>query len=131
MSDMEEICQAAALMRQRAQAATPGPWLWDGGAYDGSRGVGCVWTTAPSVLGGTIATADMNDLYPRSGYSPQGDMKHIASWHPVVALAVADWLDHEADRIELGGPDIGVVTTPGEVRHSLAVARAYLAGERL
>ncbi len=47
----------------------------------------------------------------------QGDAEHIASWHPDVALAVADWLDDEAEWMEAGSS----VQGPG-----LALARAYL-----
>jgi hypothetical protein len=41
---------------------------------------------------------------------------YIASWHPLVALAVAEWLDASA------GPQ-GSVT---DLCHALAAARAYL-----
>lgn len=42
---------------------------------------------------------------------------HVASWHPAVALAVADWLDDAATLAdETGRID----------RHALAVARAYI-----
>jgi hypothetical protein len=50
--------------------------------------------------------------------------EHIASWHPDVALAVADWLDAEAGSVEFDGgrPDLLSV-------QSLAVARAFLGAE--
>jgi hypothetical protein len=31
------------------------------------------------------------------GPTARADSEHIASWHPAVALAVADWLDYVAD----------------------------------
>lgn len=46
---------------------------------------------------------------------------HIASWHPAVALAVADWLDSYAERMEVLGHAIG--SNHGQ---ALAVATAYL-----
>ncbi|MBO9524310.1 MAG: hypothetical protein J7518_22460 [Nocardioidaceae bacterium] len=47
------------------------------------------------------------------------EKEHIASWHPVVALAVADWLDWLAPFADLPNPAF-------VVEHGLAVARAYL-----
>jgi hypothetical protein len=73
----ELLREAAALMRERAEAATPGPWMraepWD-------RAVGQVdgpWVAETTALGQATAA----------------NAEHIASWHPAVALAVADWLD--------------------------------------
>lgn len=92
--------EAAALMRQRAEAATGATYHWK--ALDRPAGGGGVWcgrvrigVTDETLTGGPSNAA------------------HIASWHPAVALAVADWLDTaaEADR-----------PYPG----SVAVARAYL-----
>lgn len=58
------------------------------------------------------------------------DLDHLASWHPAVALAVADWLDAEAldaEGRERSGRDrtncdVEVYISP----LVLAVARAYL-----
>jgi fermentation-respiration switch protein FrsA (DUF1100 family) len=47
----------------------------------------------------------------------EADADHIASWHPTVALAVADWLDAQAR---------GSITPSW---HALMVARAYLGEE--
>lgn len=66
--------KAAALMRERAEAATGGPWLAYGHTVEGA---------------GTVYF-DKHSLH--------GDADHIASWHPAVALAVADWLDDIATR---------------------------------
>lgn len=58
---------------------------------------------------------------------------HIASWHPVVALAVADWLDHEVDLAEEKArycnrlvPTSFVADDMPLSRQALTVARAYL-----
>jgi hypothetical protein len=63
-----------------------------------------------------------------TGY--RADIKeHIASWHPSVALAVADWLDHVAGAHDrFGQIAAGALVTPD--RLATAVARAYLAGEQ-
>ena len=50
------------------------------------------------------------------------EAEHIASWHPLVALAVADWLDAAAERAERPGALALHSLSPGP----LAVARAYL-----
>jgi hypothetical protein len=52
---------------------------------------------------------------------PDHNAAHIASWHPVVALAVADWLDDMARWMTFG--DAG---GPGNIANALAVADAYL-----
>lgn len=121
-SDADLLRRAATLMRERAEDATAGPW----GQAQGASGAW--WIEAPYTA--TIADIDIDSL------RPEADAVHIASWHPAVALAVADWLDKEADgfaliaattrvAIEIDG-DLRVMhSTHGE---ALAVARAYLGG---
>lgn len=65
------------------------------------------------------------------------DCDHYASWHPVVALAVADWLDAKAEQDDKGACDgAGTVGVCNLCEHdfghiaALAVARAYLGGAR-
>lgn len=91
--------EAARLIRARAEA------------------VGDDWYSAKA----WATTAPMNLPIERA------DAEHIASWHPDVALAVADWLDDEADDAErfqaqTRAPRLMVP------RRALAVARAYLGG---
>ncbi len=100
MTPAETLRAAARLMRERAQAATPGPWIVAGLHRQG------VASTAHH--GGTTGVVGL-------GYTQEIDATHIASWHPAVALAVADWLDEEA-----------AWTGQGDDKHALAVARAYL-----
>lgn len=95
--------QAAALMRERAEGATPGPW-WQSGAWFDDDG-----TPMPMVGYGSTGA----DWVARTRDWSKGDAKHIALWHPAVALAVADWLDYEA-------------SWSAPPTHALAVARAYL-----
>lgn len=94
----ETLRRAAALMRERAEAVDD----W----YSAEA-----WAT----------TAPMNLPI------EQPDAEHIASWHPAVALAVADWLDAMASRaeakVEKGGNETAVWSAE---RYSLTVARAYL-----
>ena len=100
-------------MRERAEVATPGPWGYYGHSI--------------------IRPAELKDGKAPS-YSAayhQEDAEHIASWHPAVALAVADWLDDHAETIEL----FAAREIPGSAwsmnwqtshNHALTVARAYL-----
>jgi hypothetical protein len=144
----QELREAAKLMRERAEAATPGPWerpldvrhknfvmaaLPEGeqgsyksgsipagfashkgptGRYAGQRERVSVVSAAIWSIGGFMRK--------RSGR----DLDYIAGMHPAVALAVADWLDNEAqaaEAIPAGSPVLGPL-----IRHALAVARAYL-----
>lgn len=102
MHDTNILCRAAALMRERAEAATPGQWTVTFG-FVGARRVPFV--SIPGQDGARM---------PR-----QDDAEHIAAWHPAVALAVADWLDLEAEFAT--GADPGLASN-----EALAVARAYL-----
>lgn len=85
---LEEMIQARLAA---AQAATPGPWQhvdFHGGADPGDvtyMGCGSVVTMAHAVLGGDIC-APSGDLYPRSGYSPFGDMAFISANGPDVVI---------------------------------------------
>lgn len=81
--------RAAMLMRQRAQDAYPGPWISD-------ENDDC-WRlhSAPDRRFPTaqILKAPKHGT-PYAEYWPdKPTSEHIVSWHPGVALAVADWLD--------------------------------------
>jgi hypothetical protein len=93
LTAVEQLRAAARSMRERAQAATPGPWSADGFAVEQGNEA-------------TVVIAQWM----------RQDAEHIASWHPVVALAVAAWLDWAAHNGDLGG----------EMASALAVARTYL-----
>ena len=105
MTPADTLREAARLMRQRAEPATPGPWAEPVGSGDH----GYVWSPCGHFQ---VALVDGNE---------DNNAKHIASWHPGLALAVADWLDDAADTIHEPGFIPGVTAVP-----ALAVARAYL-----
>lgn len=100
----EIVRRAAALMRERAE----GSRMW----YPSEHHDGM--DEAPWMDREWWSSVGLSDLA----------ADHIASWHPTVALAVADWLDHVADRAEKA-PKRNYL-----VRDALAVARAYL-GEQV
>lgn len=107
----ETLRKAAALMRERAEAADTGhPWsafryIVAGGPPEST--MGDVASTWPDTSGATAA--------------------HIASWHPTVALAVADWLDAEALRTYSDHERCEASDCPK--RAALEVARTYLGGD--
>lgn len=95
--------EAAALMRSRAEAAPDSHW------FAVLRQDGRAWIDVPDEDGHALAM-----------HGFQAAATHIASWHPAVALAIADWLDEVAWRSE---------HFPKQYRaakHALAVATAYL-----
>ncbi|MFI7073618.1 hypothetical protein [Micromonospora sediminicola] len=105
MNATDTIREAARLIRERAEAATPGPYFTTGKS---------------SRYGGMVA--EPTDGHPEhDGYDghligesmSEANRSHLAGWSPVVALAVADWLDFEARM--------------GNTFHALTVARTYLA----
>ena len=111
---------AAAKMRERAEAATPGPWLthemssiFVGNQADG-RTSG-LWEIVH------MSADALTDLTPESANQHRADAEHIASWHPAVALAAADLLDLAAAWVE-DHPG----SWPPANKAALAVARAYL-----
>lgn len=94
MTDTHTIREAARLMRDRANNATPGPWYPDGeiGVY----AYGAPETpTCPNVF--SFGKASLSDI------------EHIAGFGPDVATAVADLLDSVADHRDATGsrPEVG------------------------
>lgn len=98
--------EAAKVLRERAEAAMPGPWFLD---RDGAAGV----YTEPDPTPTSKDIAWSHSL---------GVEAYIAMMHPPVALALADWLDAEAQG---QGHDAGCPSTCLATR----VADAILGGE--
>ena len=102
--------RAASLMRERAEAAraaTPDLLRPDG-----------EWIAKPHRMRDNCTTIQTRGETFVAHYVIDGTADHIASWHPAVALAVADLLDAESD-------------ASGGIEHYmqpkiLNVARAYL-----
>lgn len=129
------IRRAAALMRRRAEAAAGGPWT-----------ASPVWSTTPAATSAVYSLAHPSGSVEsevvasgrvdtrRGGIRDPYNAVHIAAWHPTVALAVADWLDAEADAYEqtaLLAEQLGVGALRPQSRrptlaNALAVARAFL-----
>ena len=126
--------EAAALMRSRAERALEN--MTEQGWKPGP-------TIDPDNMGWYVASdipeADWDTTVAHLPYDYDGEVAcHIASWHPAVALAVADWLEEAANDLasrqrNVDGLLAGVGAS-GSVQidsvslqpAALAVARAYL-----
>lgn len=129
--------EAAALMRERAEKASRGPWRHE-------SNLGKVPASVVHAAPGAIRGKD-RDL-PVTADTFGRDGAHIASWHPAVALAVADLLDERAKLwdvnvratqspsrgvddppgIYYGNPELAEANAARHFRHALNVARNYL-----
>lgn len=115
--------EAAKVLRERAEAAAKGPWKYPHRNYPGvvMAKHGCLWV--PS-------SKDRHD----SGHlNNEADGHFIAMMQPLVAVALADWLDATADEwtpTALCG--CGEAGCDGDeqphVRHAIAVADLILGG---
>jgi hypothetical protein len=110
-------------MRERAEAATSGPWhlFTNRHEHDGQRW-GVVETKRHPA--GGAGTRLLNVAW--EGERQRSDAAHIASWHPQVALAVAGLLVTVADGLECTWEGVPEESLPNPYRDALAVARAYL-----
>jgi hypothetical protein len=102
------IREAAKVLRDAAENATPGTWFVDGFGRDGYQ-----------VNGAGTVFADERALH--------NDAAYIALMAPPVALALADWLDSIAERDESGN-DLHW-PHPEDARHALTLANTIL-GDR-
>jgi hypothetical protein len=112
----EILREAARLMRERAERTgklCPAPW----------------YAEPDEVVDESRVVASETGPGPHFGESGQDDevTVHIASWHPTVALAVADLLDAEATWAQDRPPTPEGFGYPEDSK-CLRIARAYLGG---
>lgn len=110
--EVELLRDAAREMRMRANAATAGPWE---SLDDGDRLV--AWRTTPE---------GFDDDFEYVVDEPIGNAanaEHIASWHPAVALAVADLLEAAVGEFWDGEPQW---TDCPVAQRAVRIAQAYL-----
>lgn len=122
-----ELLEAAGLMRGRAQVATPGPWVSSecrGGDQAAHRTLG-TYSLIHTGRAGFPNSAHEVALSRGFPEEREPDAAHIASWHPSVALAVADWLEFMAWQRETFASNMSDFLLDHE-RRALAVARTYL-----
>lgn len=117
-TDLNVIREAARLMRERAKAACPGPWFTNdqSARYGGIVAASCDGHPEDRGYGGHLIGESMSPV----------NKEYIASWHPAVALTVADWLDAQARDLASAEGKRGACDSPGDVDMALRVARAYL-----
>ena len=87
----DRLREAARVLRERAEAATPGPWLHIPASVCG-----------PGTLGGGMTGDPEEHVYMGNQHPPE-DAAYIATMHPGVGLALADWLDTAANNAERNG----------------------------
>lgn len=112
----EVLRKAAALMRERAEAATPGPWQVN---VDNHRGFNVPEVSVWAPASGEYVTEDVV-TGPDSHFPANAD--HVASWGPVVALEIAAFLNFAAAYGDQPSPQSPTV------QFALSIARAYLEG---
>lgn len=107
----ETLREAAALMRERAHSATPGPWVTHSRSTQRGRAV--------------INPETREDICRAYATSPREteNAAFIACWNPLVALSVADWLDAEAATLENFEPLLHLVNLAYE---QAGAPKAYL-----
>lgn len=127
----DELREAARRMRDTAQAATPSadplPGGWAGFGTDADTLGRSMLFGGPAENGyrtSTIFSTAEERLCDECTGASDADVQHIASWHPAVALAVADWLDYAADK--WGDTDPMFIGRGVHVDAALKVARSYL-----
>lgn len=109
----ETLRRAAALMRERAEAASTR-------TADPLRPDGAPWMARPHHARRDCHTVQTEGEMYLAHYVPEAVGEHIASWHPAVALAVADVLDRLADERE------GEPACASQYGEALDLARLYL-----
>ena len=124
--DAAEIHRTAALMRERAGAATQGTWTSheEHGRDICDEAWSYVEVRTPA---GQSIAATAYPGGPEQTEDPQADAAHIASWPPPVALAVADMLDAIGEHIT--SHDCEAHCEPGgcdQSKAAVAVVRTYL-----
>ena len=103
----ELLRKAASMLREQAKGATPGPWNTDGPFWVDPPGKPISEMTVEARAGVT-AGAERRLVMAGTWDSRSEDATYIATMHPGVGLALADWLVSEAVQAEEGwviGPD--------------------------
>lgn len=112
MSRADTLRAAATIIRKYAEQATPGPWVEE---FSGETGPCVIPADAQSTREFVAKTQLLAAVF---------DAKHIALWHPLVALLAADLLDAIAqdadDNGEFDGADHAVVFPPSAIALRLA-----------
>ena len=118
----ELLRKAATILRERAEAATPGPW-----GCTSERRPRYIKTASPIVVDEADWGPDVGDQFQVVTASDSrawryADVAYIATMHPGVGLALADWLDLAARHAQLREDD----GAPPHAAHTRALTLARL-----
>lgn len=122
LTPAETLRAAAKVLRERAEAATPGPW----GFTDSEAAASLVNLPDDGMVvmygGDTPVALCADEFYENEPGEPApvNDAQYIATMHPGMGLALADWLDLTARRFDEG------LGYPGDYEKPLTVARLIL-----
>jgi hypothetical protein len=111
MTDPDTLRRAAETLRDKANAATPGPWR-EGRDPTGRNTYAALVADSPHP---DRTNPDKGGWGYDEGYGGcligeslmAADRRYIATMHPGVALALADWLTWEADLSSVRPPGMG------------------------
>lgn len=98
--------RAAAKIRETAQAATPGPWIYNPNEYADQIKFPGRSSSRENLHPETVVYAGHD-----GGVSGDANAHHIALWDPDVARLVADWLEAEAHLMDLVPALVGTPET--------------------
>lgn len=125
----EELRKAAETLRERAKAATPGPW----GFTDSEAAASLVNIPDDGMVvlyqGDTPVALCADEFYENDPGEPApfNDAQWIATMHPGVGLAIAEWLDLMAWQHETFGQNMSDFLL-NHSTHAVAVARLINGG---
>lgn len=116
-SPAETLRSAATLMRDRAQAATPGPWKAHGQHGD--------WYVSSPAFGQVSTGINEEPSLPEFLMIERDrrDAEYIASMHPLLGMALTEWLEAAAALIDA---QVFPEREPEMEKYPLAVARIIL-----
>lgn len=128
----ELLRKAATILRERALDATGAPWRWEQYRDDLPYLVGRGGDPGAIEWDEEVIEAEHHgECGCRSACHleltvKREDRDYIATMHPGVGLALADWLDEEADMLSDWDPAIGPYCESGP---SIALARLIVGGQ--
>ncbi|MEV0556280.1 hypothetical protein AB0I27_22860 [Streptomyces sp. NPDC050597] len=118
MSAADELRTAAAKLRALAEASTPGNWWAEELPPNEHHKHPAHWVKTEYEDGPSLISSQVIADCPWK----QADAAYIATMHPGVGKALADWLDYEADLMGPGSE------RRGRTNHPLALARLINTG---
>ena len=122
MVSADTLRRAAALLRERASVTVEGPWVaerfyWK---FESPAMPDGWWWHISDGAGDVALSSERDDAEPDTA---KNRVEYIATMHPGVGLALADWLDDELSNLE------GLGVTWGANHPAVVLARLILGEE--